>query len=212
MHGIQDVKQRDLAIELLDHLCTWERTKPLYERITRELNELGEKPRHSQFEREKYAKLREAEQAIPALMYEIDAAKDSLRCEDFYNLDRYMESLKIIDVWLDNILAPYFPSQLTVIGSQMRYSPYSTKEVFESFTNPNENFFLRYLQGTLPAIDLKRRYRYSWHIDYLGGTDYPWTYSGALSETGGTSYSYYCWRQRVYEVSGSNGERWVSGV
>jgi len=74
MHGIQDVKQRDLAIELLDHLCTWERTKPLYERITRELNELGEKPRHSQFEREKYAKLREAEQAIPALMYEIDAA------------------------------------------------------------------------------------------------------------------------------------------
>ena len=153
MHGIQDVKQRDLAIELLDHLCTWERTKPLYERITRELNELGEKPRHSQFEREKYAKLREAEQAIPALMYEIDAAKDSLRCEDFYNLDRYMESLKIIDVWLDNILAPYFPSQLTVIGSQMRYSPYSTKEVFESFTNPNENFFYDiYKEHYLPSI------------------------------------------------------------
>ena len=153
MHGIQDVKQRDLAIELLDHLCTWERTKPLYERITRELNELGEKPRHSQFEREKYAKLREAEQAIPALMYEIDAAKDSLRCEDFYNLDRYMESLKIIDVWLDNILAPYFPSQLTVIGSQMRYSPYSTKEVFESFTNPNENFFYDiYTEHYLPSI------------------------------------------------------------
>ena len=153
MHGIQDVKQRDLAIELLDHLCTWERTKPLYERITRELSELGEKPRHSQFEREKYAKLREAEQAIPALMYEIDAAKDSLRCEDFYNLDRYMESLKIIDVWLDNILAPYFPSQLTVIGSQMRYSPYSTKEVFESFTNPNENFFYDiYKEHYLPSI------------------------------------------------------------
>lgn len=153
MHGIQDVKQRDLAIELLDHLCTWEKTKPLYERITRELSELGEKPRHSQFEREKYAKLREAEQAIPALMYEIDAAKDSLRCEDFYNLDRYMESLKIIDVWLDNILAPYFPSQLTVIGSQMRYSPYSTKEVFESFTNPNENFFYDiYKEHYLPSI------------------------------------------------------------
>ena len=76
MHGIHDVKQRDLAIELLDHLCTWERTKPLYERIIRELNKLGEKPRHSQFEREKYAKLREAEQVIPSLMYEIDAAKD----------------------------------------------------------------------------------------------------------------------------------------
>jgi len=153
MHGIQDVKQRDLAIELLDHLCTWERTKPLYERIIAELRELGQKPRHSQFEKDKYAKLREAEEVIPALKYEIDAAKDSLRCEDFYNLDRYMESLKIIDVWLDNILAPYFPSQLTVIGSQMRYSPYSTKEVLESFSNPNENFFYDiYKEHYLPSI------------------------------------------------------------
>ena len=153
MHGIQDVKQRDLAIELLDHLCTWEKTKPLFERITRELSELGAKPRHSQFEREKYAKLREAEEVIPALRYEIDGAIASLRCEDFYNLDRYMESLKIIDVWLDNILAPYHPSQLTVIGSQMRYSPYSTKEVFESFNNPNENFFYDiYKEHYLPSI------------------------------------------------------------
>ena len=153
MHGIQDVKQRDLAIELLDHLCTWERTKPLYERIITELRELGQKPRHSQFEKDKYAKLREAEEIIPSLKYEIDAAKDSLRCEDFYNLDRYMESLKIIDVWLDNILAPYFPSQLTVIGSQMRYSPYSTKEVLESFNNPNENFFYDiYKEHYLPSI------------------------------------------------------------
>ena len=93
MHGIQDVKQRDLAIELLDHLCTWEKTKPLFERITRELSELGAKPRHSQFEKEKYAKLREAEEVIPALRYEIDGAIASLRCEDFYNLERYMESL-----------------------------------------------------------------------------------------------------------------------
>jgi len=153
MHGIQDVKQRDLAIELLDHLCTWERTKPLYERIITELRELGQKPRHSQFEKDKYAKLREAEEIIPSLKYEIDAAKDSLRCEDFYNLDRYMESLKIIDVWLDNILAPYFPSQLTVIGSQTRYSPYSTKEVIESFTNPSENFFYDiYKEHYLPSI------------------------------------------------------------
>ena len=101
MHGVHDVIQRDLAIELLNDLCTWEKTKPLYERIIDELRELGNKPRHSQFEQEKYAKLREAEEVIPALKYEIDAAKDSLRCEDFYDLDRYMESLKIIDVWLD---------------------------------------------------------------------------------------------------------------
>ena len=65
----------------------------------------------------------------------------SLRNDDFYDLQRYMESLKIIDVWLDNILAPYFPSQLTVIGSQLRFSPYSSKEVIDSFDCPNENYF-----------------------------------------------------------------------
>ena len=64
-HGIQDVVQRDLAIELLDDLCQWEKTKPLYERIIRELNELGSKTRHTQFEREKFAKLQQAEEVIP---------------------------------------------------------------------------------------------------------------------------------------------------
>ena len=152
-HGIEDVAQRDLAIELLDHCCTWKKTEPLYDRILRELNELGSRPRHSQLEREKYAKLMEAEEIIPALKYQIDNAVESLRCKDFYDLDRYMESLKIIDVWLDNILAPYYPSQLTVIGSQMRYSPYSTSEILESFKNPNENFFYDlYQEHYVPSI------------------------------------------------------------
>lgn len=141
MHGIHDVVQRDLAIELLDHLCTWERVQPLYERIIRESKALGKLPRLSDFEKEKLAKLREAEEVIPALYDQIDAAKASMRCEEFYQIDRYMESLKIIDVWLDNILAPYYPSQLTVIGSQMRFSPYSSLEILESFKHPEENFF-----------------------------------------------------------------------
>ncbi len=140
-HGIEDVVQRDLAIELLDHLCTWEKTEPLYDRILSELRDLGSRSFLTDLEQEKFAKLREAEEVIPALHDQIDEAKKSLRCQDFYDIERYMESLKIIDVWLDNILAPYYPSQLTVIGSQMRYSPYSTREILESFNNPNENFF-----------------------------------------------------------------------
>ncbi len=152
-HGIHDVVQRDLAIELLDHCCTWEKTKPLYERIIRQLNELGSKPRHSPLEREKYAKLREAEEIVPALKDQIDGAVASLRCEDFYDLDRYMESLKIIDVWLDSILAPYYPSQLTVIGSQFRFSPYSSREIMESFSKPDENFFYDiYKEHFVPSI------------------------------------------------------------
>ncbi|MCA9482889.1 MAG: radical SAM protein [Nitrospina sp.] len=152
-HGIEDVVQRDLAIELLDHLCTWEKAQPLFARIQDEFNQMRQKPYLNDFEHEKIQKLAEAVEIIPSLCGQIDAAKASLRCEDFYDLDRYMESLKIIDVWLDNILAAYFPSQLTVIGSQLRWSPYSTWEILESFEHPEENFFHDlYRQFYLPEI------------------------------------------------------------
>ena len=153
MHGVHDVIQRDLAIELLNDLCTWEKTKPLYERIIRELNQLSSKPRLTQEEGEKFNKLREAEEIVMALKDQIDAAVASQRSQEFYEIDQYMENLKIMDVWLDNILAPYYPSQLTVIGSQMRFSPYSSQEVIDSFKHPEENFFYDlYQQWYLPDI------------------------------------------------------------
>ena len=43
-HGITDVVQRDLAIELLDYLCSWKNTQPLYDRILKDLHQLGSKP------------------------------------------------------------------------------------------------------------------------------------------------------------------------
>ncbi|MBT6739686.1 MAG: radical SAM protein, partial [Nitrospina sp.] len=153
MHGVHDVVQRDLAIELLNDLCTWEKTKPLYERIIRELNELSSRPRLTQPEAEKFNKLREAEEIVMALKDQIDSAVASQRSQEFYEIDQYMENLKIMDVWLDNILAPYYPSQLTVIGSQMRFSPYSSEEVIDSFNHPEENFFYDlYQQWYLPGI------------------------------------------------------------
>ena len=152
-NGIQDVVQRDLAIELLDYLCTKENTQPLYDRILKDLHQLGSKPFLTDFEKEKLEKLREAEEIIPALKDQIDGAKTILRTEEFYQVDRYMEALKIIDVWLDNILASYYPSQLTVIGSQMRFSPYSTEEILDSFRHPEENFFYDlYKQHYVPDI------------------------------------------------------------
>jgi radical SAM superfamily enzyme YgiQ (UPF0313 family) len=161
-NDIHDVVQRDLAIELLDDLCTWEKAKPLYERIVRELNGLRSKRQHTQLEHEKYVKLQEAEEIVMALKDQIDSAVASLRCDEFYDLDRYMESLKIIDVWLDSILAPYYPSQLTVIGSSLPFSPYSSKEILESFKHPEQNFFLDLYENTyMPTIPYEE-------IDILG--------------------------------------------
>jgi radical SAM superfamily enzyme YgiQ (UPF0313 family) len=152
-HGITDVVQRDLAIELLDYLCSWKNTQPLYDRILKDLHQLGSKPFLTDIEKEKFEKLREAEEIIPALKDQIDGAKTILRTEEFYQVDRYMEALKIIDVWLDNILASYYPSQLTVIGSQLRFSPYSTQEILDSFKHPEENFFYDlYKQHYVPDI------------------------------------------------------------
>ena len=152
-HGITDVVQRDLAIELLDYLCSWKNSQPLYDRILKNLHQLGYKPFLTDFEKEKLEKLREAEEIIPALKDQIDGAKTILRTEEFYQIDRYMEALKIIDVWLDNILASYYPSQLTVIGSQLRFSPYSTQEILDSFKHPEENFFYDlYQQHYVPDI------------------------------------------------------------
>ncbi len=152
-HGIEDVVQRDLAIELLDYLCSWENTQPLYDKILKDLHQLGSKPFLTDIEKEKFDKLREAEEIIPALKDQIDGAKTILRTEEFYQIDRYMEALKIIDVWLDNILASYYPSQLTVIGSQLRFSPYSTGDILDSFKHPEENFFYDlYKQHYVPDI------------------------------------------------------------
>lgn len=113
----------------------------LFSRIQDEFEELRRKAYLTDFQREKIQKLAEAIEIILSLAGQIDSAKVSLRGPEFYDVDRYMESLKIIDVWLDNILAAYFPSQLTVIGSQLRWSPYATQEILESFEHPEENFF-----------------------------------------------------------------------
>ena len=96
-NGVHDVVQRDLAIELLNDLCTWEKTKPLYERIIRELNELSSRPSLSQVESEKFAKLREAEEIVMALKDQIDFAINSQRSPDFYEIDQYRENLKVMD-------------------------------------------------------------------------------------------------------------------
>ena len=98
-NGVHDVVQRDLAIELLNDLCTWEKTKPLYEKIIRELNELSSRPSLTQVESEKFAKLREAEEIVMALKDQIDFAINSQRSPDFYEIDQYMENLKVMDVW-----------------------------------------------------------------------------------------------------------------
>ncbi|NIQ02731.1 MAG: radical SAM protein, partial [Nitrospinaceae bacterium] len=56
-NGIHDVVQRDLAIELLDDLCCWEKTKPLFQRIRQEIRELSGKANPTKFDREKFSKL-----------------------------------------------------------------------------------------------------------------------------------------------------------
>jgi hypothetical protein len=90
----------------------------------------------------RHDKIREALECIPLFVKGIEEAKLTLRSKDFYKLDRYMESLKIIDCWLDWILAFYYPSQITVLSNEMKYSPYSSREILLAINDEKRNPFL----------------------------------------------------------------------
>lgn len=135
------VTQRDLNIELLETLLTWERVEWLYQRMKDELR-LSRKESLYPEDVERHDKIREALEYIPLFIKGVEEAKLALRTKDFYKLDRYMESLKIIDCWLEWILAFYYPSQITALSNEMKYSPYSSREILLAINDEKRNPFL----------------------------------------------------------------------
>ena len=101
--GITEKSQRDLNIEMLDTILTRTYGLLVYERLVDKLKQL-EKTREGEFgpgSDEHYAKVVEALDRFPHLIDEIEPAKASLRCEEFYDINRYRECLFLIDRWLE---------------------------------------------------------------------------------------------------------------
>lgn len=141
------VVQRDVNIELLDILLTKKTCSEFYQKIVDTLRSMdmpGEASRRgaSPDYQEKRQALVSALELIPSVIDKVEPAKNTLRSEGFYDLDRYIESVNTVNDALGILSALYYPSSMTVLNNDMRYSVYSSREIFRALDDTEENIFL----------------------------------------------------------------------
>ena len=157
------VTQRDLNNEFLDVVLTKEKGEEFLSAIKDKLNNQppllsppsqgGDRGGDKSLAPDKYSALREAADQIPLLLDSVEGAKTTLRTEDFYNLDKYIESIIIIDKYMKLVGALFYPSSITAYDNTMRYSVYSSKEIMAAIQDEEENIFLNvFKQHFLPSI------------------------------------------------------------
>ena len=103
---------------------------------------------------EHYARVVESLERFPYLIDRIEAAKDTLRGEEFYGIDQYKESLFLIDKWLELISTLYFPTRITVVDNQFSsYSIYSSKDILKAIRDEGQNPYIELFRDWfLPSI------------------------------------------------------------
>jgi hypothetical protein len=143
--GVNNVRQRDLNIEVLDTILTESYGKQIHARLQDKVKELerrksGEAGPSSG---EHYARAIEAVERLPYLIERIEIAKDILRGEEFYDLERYRDALLLIDKWLEMISTLHFPTRMTVVDNQVSgYSIYSSKDLLNVIRDEAHNPYL----------------------------------------------------------------------
>jgi len=143
--GVKNVVQRDLGIELLDSVLTQEFGHNLYAKLRDKAAEVertqsGETGPGS---REHYHRVVEGLERFPYLFDRVEIAKDALRSEEFFDLERYRESLFLIDKWLELVSVLYFPTRMTVVDNQFSsYSIYSSREIGRAIRDESQNPYL----------------------------------------------------------------------
>ena len=143
--GVTDVTQRDLNIELLDRLLTRVYAEELYPRLVDKAKRLerNRKGETGPSSAEHYTRLVESLDRFPYLIERIELAKECLRGKEFYDLERYRESLFVIDKWLELVSTLYFPTPMTVVDNQLSgYSIYSSKDILKAIRDEEQNPYL----------------------------------------------------------------------
>ncbi len=135
-----EVVQRDINIEFLEILMTWEKVKGLYGRIEDGLKNIEKNG--GDRAGEKYARMKQAVEWLPQLTDWIESAKKSFRGPNFYSIESYMESMKVMERWIELITSSYHPSTVTTVDNEMRYSVYSSKDIFSALEDREQNLFL----------------------------------------------------------------------
>jgi len=154
--GVKNIAQRDLGIELLDAILTHKFGQQIYTRLMDKVRQL-ERERHGETgpgSAEHYARVVESLERFPYLIDRIEAAKDTLRGEEFYGIDQYKESLFLIDKWLELISTLYFPTRITVVDNQFSsYSIYSSRDILKAIRDEGQNPYIELFRDWfLPSI------------------------------------------------------------
>lgn len=150
-YGVE-VIQRDINIEFLETLMSWEKVQGIYSKIEDEVK-IIEKRGGTKEAGEKYARMKKALEWLPNLVEWIENAKRTLRTEEFYNLESYMESLKVMERWIELITSYYHPSLITPMHNEMKYSVYSSEEILAAIQDRGENvFFDIFNDHLIPSI------------------------------------------------------------
>lgn len=154
--GVKNVSQRDLGIELLDHLLTRSFGAEVHEQLLAKQRELerGTAGEVGPGSREHAAKIAESLDRFPYLIDRVELAKETLRSEAFYDLDAYRGSLFMIDKWLELVSSVYFPTRLTVVDNQFsNYSIYSSKDLMKVIRDEAQNPYISlFREKFIPSI------------------------------------------------------------
>ncbi len=154
--GIKNVTQRDLGIELLDTVLTQKYGEEVYARLVEKAKKLerGRTGETGPSSAEHYTRVVESLDRFPYFIDRVEPAKESLRGGEFYELERYRESLFLIDKWLELVSTLYFPTRMTVVDNQFSsYSIYSSKDILKAIRDEEQNPYIElFREHFLPSI------------------------------------------------------------
>lgn len=154
--GVNNVIQRDLNIEALDTMLTATYGQDIYARLLDKIKQLekGQSGEMGPNSKEHYTRVVESLDRFPYLIDRIELAKETLRSEEFYDIERYRDSLFLIDKWLELVSSIYFPTRMTVVDNQFSsYSIYSSKDLVRVINDEEQNPYLELFRSQfLPSI------------------------------------------------------------
>ncbi|MDI6760934.1 MAG: radical SAM protein [Candidatus Brocadiaceae bacterium] len=147
-----EVTQRDINIEFLESVLRRESAQEFLSLIRKELDK-GPGRHHV----DKYNLLRKATEYLPLVVERIEEARGVFRSEDFYNLEKYIESLNVMDRYLELVGALYYPTTVSTYTNNTRYSVYSSPDLMSALEDEGENLFLESFRRHLLSSILDAR-------------------------------------------------------
>lgn len=160
-HGYPDVEIIDASIEAYDRFLSADYLAMARERVAERLplERFAGEGELSFGDMEAFRAAAESAVSADALVAGIEAAKDVVRGEAFYDTDAYVPAVRTLYHGLRLVSAAWFPSRLTPHNFTMRYANDRSAEVLAATVDRDENPFLEHFETTLLPRLLERRPR-----------------------------------------------------